>query len=200
MRAVSRARIVWTGPDRRRREHRLDAQEGAVRVGRHPSCEIWIDVRAVSRCHLLLTAVGDTWFVEDVSVAGAEHERRERTPLRSRRSLHSGDRLHVGGVVLTYADEDEPPLGDTVPHVAPRVPITAGEQAVLRELCRPALERDGPPASNQQVADALTLSVEGVRSHLKSMYGKFELARGTPGQRRIALVRRAIGDGYVFPD
>jgi DNA-binding CsgD family transcriptional regulator len=199
MNVMTRARLWWIDSQRTVREHRLDATTGPIRVGRHPACEVCIDDSSVSRHHLLLTPVGETWFVEDVADGTTEFERRERAALLSRRSLLDGDRLYVGRLTLVYKDEDELELGDTEHAELSRVALTRGERSVLDQLCKPVIERTGPPASNKEIAAALFLSIDGVRSHLKSMYGKFGIAEGTAAQRRAALVRNAIDGRYVPP-
>jgi DNA-binding CsgD family transcriptional regulator len=197
---MSRARLQWVDRERRLREHRLAGTSGPVRIGRHPSCEVCIDDPAVSRHHLLVTLIGDTWFVEAVSGAGAQFERTGRGSLRGRWSLTTGDRIHMAGFTLVYKDEDELDVRDTVSSDdRPRVVLTAKEQQVLECLCRPVLSGAGAPASNEEIRADLFLSADGVRSHLKSVYRKFGLTSGTAAQRRAQLVQRAIADGFVVP-
>ena len=78
-----------------------------------------------------------------------------------------------------------------------RIELREREQDVLNELCKPVLESAGPPASNVEIADALFLSLDGVRSNLKSLYRKFGIRSGTPDQRRAQLVQRAIDEVYI---
>jgi hypothetical protein len=79
--------------------------------------------------------------------------------------------------------------------------VSPGQRSVLVELCRPVLEsrnRDAQPPTNDQIAASLIISVDTVRSHLKALYGAFEVpASAAPGQKRAILVAKAIEGGYV---
>ena len=191
---MSRARLQWIDRERRLREFRLVAGE-PVRVGRHPSCDVVLEEASVSRHHLLLSLIGDTWFAENLSSHGTVVEA-ER--LSGRRALSSGDRLRLGGAVVRFKEEDEVPVNITVPLGARRAALTAKEREVLVALARPVAARRGPPLSNEEIAAELVLSLDGVRSHLRSIYAKFDLTDGTPAQRRAALVQRALDEGYVW--
>lgn len=186
--------------EQRLRDRWLVVEDGSVLVGRAATCQICLTNPSVSRQHVLLTPVHDTWIVEDLS--GGQQTRLERhgqnVPLRQRQALVNGDRLHVGAVVLSFADERQRSQTDTLPGgLLNRVSLRERERDVLNALCRPVIENTGPPASNREIAEALVLSVEGVRSHLKTLYQKFEIVSGTPDQRRALLVQRAINEVYV---
>jgi hypothetical protein len=197
---VSRARLQWEDRSRNARVFRLDGRAEPVRIGRNPRSDVCLDDISVSRHHVLLSPVGDTWFAENVSAHGTIVETdRAPAPLLGRHALSHGDRLRVGKLVVTYKDEDEPVLTATAPIAAhgPEPALTSKEREVLVALCRPVAERSGPPPSNEELASGLHLSVDGVRSHLRSIYAKFDLLEGTATQRRAALIQLAIDEGYV---
>jgi DNA-binding CsgD family transcriptional regulator len=185
--------------DRRLREFRLAGAE-PVRIGRNPGCEVCLDDISVSRHHVLISLIGDTWFAENVSAHGTVVETDHR-PIRltGRYALSSGDRLRLGRTVVTFRDEDEAPVHVTVPlrERSLATALTLKEREVLIALCTPVARRTGPPLSNDELAAGLNLSIDGVRSHLRSIYSKLGLTEGTAAQRRTALVQLAIDEGYV---
>jgi DNA-binding NarL/FixJ family response regulator len=63
---------------------------------------------------------------------------------------------------------------------------------VLEALCRPLDSAAyAAPASNQQIADELFLSVETVKGTLKALYERFALEALPQNQKRAALAARA---------
>jgi predicted ArsR family transcriptional regulator len=71
--------------------------------------------------------------------------------------------------------------------------VTDAERRVLVALCRPLLEPGGAgvPATNQEIAGALVLSVPGVKSHVRALFAKFAV------ENRTELARRALELGVV---
>jgi DNA-binding NarL/FixJ family response regulator len=70
---------------------------------------------------------------------------------------------------------------------------------VLVALCRPFKEGAAfaTPATNQQIADELTLSVDAVKTHLRALFEKFGVESLPQNQKRVALVERALQSGLV---
>jgi DNA-binding NarL/FixJ family response regulator len=70
---------------------------------------------------------------------------------------------------------------------------------VLVALCRPF--RDGAafatPATNQQIAGELHLSVDAVKSHLRALFEKFGVTDLPQNAKRVALVERALQSGLI---
>jgi DNA-binding NarL/FixJ family response regulator len=64
---------------------------------------------------------------------------------------------------------------------------------VLEALCRP-LTRSGyaPPASNQQIADELVISIETVKGTLNALFERFGLQSLPQNEKRAALAARAL--------
>jgi DNA-binding CsgD family transcriptional regulator len=197
---VADARITWVDHERRAHDHWLAPADGPVLVGRAPTCQLRLADPAVSRRHVLLTPVHDTWIAEDLSQGSRTQLERggQRHTLRQRQALSDGDRLHIGATVLAFKDAGQPALDETRPGgLVDRVDLRDRERDVLNVLCRPVIEDAGPPASNTEIAAELFLSVEGVRSNLKSLYRKFGITSGTSEQRRARLVQRAIDEVYI---
>ena len=70
---------------------------------------------------------------------------------------------------------------------------------MLVALCRPLLEPGlvGTPASNQEIADALFLSLPGVKSHVRSLFTKVGVDDLPQNRKRAELARRALDLGLV---
>jgi hypothetical protein len=77
--------------------------------------------------------------------------------------------------------------------------ITDAHRRVLVALCRPYADGDAfaSPATNQQIADELFLSVDTVKSHLRALFDKFALGDLPQNRKRAALVERVLTLGIV---
>ncbi|HET6547426.1 MAG TPA: LuxR C-terminal-related transcriptional regulator, partial [Solirubrobacter sp.] len=73
--------------------------------------------------------------------------------------------------------------------------LTPAQQRVLVALCRPS---DGP-ASNEEIADELTVSIDTVKTHMRALFDAFHLQASAPYRKRFELVRIAIESGLVPP-
>ena len=91
--------------------------------------------------------------------------------------------------------EDE--LRRTTPALGPRRAraITESQRKVLVELCRPAIERGGGAASNREIAEALFVSVETVKTHMRALFDAFAVGDVPQYHKRSELVRRALETG-----
>src|ERR1700744_1249078 len=77
--------------------------------------------------------------------------------------------------------------------------LTDTQARILAALCRPISEADAfaAPATNEEIADAVFLSVDAGKSHPRTLYGKFGIEDLPPGERRARLVELAVAGGYV---
>ena len=70
---------------------------------------------------------------------------------------------------------------------------------MLLALCRPF--KDGAafatPATNQQIAGELHLSVDAVKTHLRALFEKFGVEDLPQNQKRVGLVERALQSGLI---
>ena len=77
--------------------------------------------------------------------------------------------------------------------------VSAQQRKVLIALCRPF--KDGrafaTPATNQQIADELFLTVDTVKLHLRALFEKFDVPGLPQNKKRLALVRLALDSGLV---
>jgi DNA-binding CsgD family transcriptional regulator len=187
----------------------LDLSNGSRRrtVGR----QIWNDIALpwdgqVSRVHAELERIGDCWAVTDdgLSTNGTFVNGSRVT---ARRRLDDGDSVRVGTSVLIFhephdpsADNGGPDTEQCLPSIAPPH-VSPTQRRVLIALCRPFKRASGfaAPATNQQIADELYLSVDRVKTHLRILFEKFGLTDLPQNRKRLELVQRALLSGLVTP-
>lgn len=175
--------------------------DGRVVVGRGPSADITLgwDER-VSRIHAELERIADRWSLVDdgLSLNGSYAN---GTHVRGRRLLHDGDRLELGGTTILFRDPAEADARSTAPaedrHVGAL--LSDLQRQTLMVLCRPYKDRTAfvTPASNEQIAAELFLSVDAVKKHLRVLFEKFGVADLPQIEKRTRLVERAFAAGIV---
>lgn len=75
-------------------------------MGRHPQCDIVIDVGAVSRQHAQIIQEGDGFFVEDLHSRNGTYVNGEL--IQGRRRLAENDRLRICDVLFSFHEGDAP--------------------------------------------------------------------------------------------
>ena len=79
------------------------------------------------------------------------------------------------------------------------IELSDTQRRVLVALCRPY--KDGAafasPATNQQIAEELFLSVDAVKTHLRVLFAKFGIEQLPQNQKRARLVERAFHSGVI---
>jgi hypothetical protein len=71
---------------------------------------------------------------------------------------------------------------------------------VLVALCAPFAADGGPapaPATNAEIAAALNLSIDGVKTHVRALFTKLAVGDLPQYQKRTELARRALERGLV---
>jgi predicted component of type VI protein secretion system len=178
----------------------LEAADERLTIGRADHNDVVVDDDpSVSRTHLELVRLGDGWMAQDEGLSRngtlVDGER-----LTGRRRLHDGCRLTLGETVFEYrAPVVSPGAAPTVTAAgrAAAPSITGAQRAVLVEFARPMLAGAASPAGNAEIAAALVVSPETVKSHLKDLYARFGLEHVAPAAKRAELAQRAIGLGVV---
>jgi predicted component of type VI protein secretion system len=180
---------------------RLDPERPRLTVGRGEGSDIQIHWdRDASRAHAELERVGGVWTISDDGLSrNGTFVNGER--VGSRQRLRDGDVLRLGQTVVVFRDPLSAGFSSTnmgAPELAPPH-VSDAQRRVLLALCRPYKE-PGPfttPATNQQIADELFLSVEAVKTHLRALFSKFGVEDLPQNQKRAKLIERAFQTGLV---
>jgi DNA-binding CsgD family transcriptional regulator len=177
----------------------LSHDRDSLSVGRHDECDVCLrwDARA-SRLHAMLTRSGGSWTVYDGGLSrNGTFLNNER--VEGHRVLHDGDRLLVGATAIRFRDTGPKQRTTVIPGESPAGPhISAAEKKVLLALCAPYRHYSfAKPASNKEIAAQLVLSVDTVKSHLRSLFEKFELDNLAHYEKRVRLVQQAFRLGVV---
>jgi pSer/pThr/pTyr-binding forkhead associated (FHA) protein len=190
----------------RDREGRLglfgtDHGEQTCTVGRRPEMDLSIAWDSeVSGLHAELQGLGGEWTIVDdgLSKNGTYVNGRR---VSGRQRLRDGDRVRIGQTTLVYRAGGTTPSQETAITSEAPMPreLTDTQRRVLVALCRPY--RDGgsftTPATNQQIADEVFLSVDAVKMHMRALFGKFELAGLAQNEKRVRLSERALQLGVI---
>ena len=138
-----------------------------------------------------LTIVDDGLSTNGTYVNGARVSGRQR--------LRDEDRIRVGRTVLVYRAAQATLVGETaLADARPALELTSTQRRVLIALCRPyAAGQFATPATNQDIAEELFLSVEAVKTHLRMLFSKFELGELPQNQKRARLAELALQSGAI---
>lgn len=169
--------------------------------GREPPAEValtWDE--EVSRAHAELIRVGAEWtLVDDGLSMNGSFVNGEL--VRGRRRLHDGDTFRLGDTVLLFRNPSEADARTTTPKAGyDALPsLSDAQRRVLVALCRPFKESTAfvTPATNDQIAGELFLSVDAVKKHMRALFEKFGVADLPQNEKRARLVERAFAAGFV---
>jgi hypothetical protein len=193
--------VVFRDDEGTQRLLTLGADQRPVSIGRRSECDVSLTWDPqVSRLHAELEPVGGDWTIADDGLS-QNGTFVNGTRVAGRRRLDPGDVIRVGGTSIGYW---APPRQSSVATVegemtAAAHELTPGERRVLVALCRPLKNqvRFVAPASNQQIADELVLSIDTVKSHLRQLFRKLGVEDAPQAQKRQLLVERAFQTGLV---
>ena len=169
----------------------LTPERATASVGRQPSADLVLDWDdQVSRVHARFERVNDAWeVVDDGLSSNGTFVNEER--LSGRRRLSDGDTLRFGRTRVTFrADAGEAPS---------QISLSTTQRRVLAALCRPFKggSRYASPASDDQIAEELFLSVGEVRAHLEVLYVKLGVPELPGSDKRLHTVERAFSSGLI---
>jgi len=170
-------------------------------VGRREEMDVSISWDGeVSGLHAELQGLSGEWTIGDDGLSkNGTFVNGERVGGRQR--LRNGDRIRVGRTILAYNDGRAQPVQQTAAVSNPLAlqRLTDTQRRVLVALCRPY--RDGgsyaTPATNQQIAAELFLSVDAVKMHLRALFAKFELGELAQNQKRARLAECVLQYGLI---
>jgi pSer/pThr/pTyr-binding forkhead associated (FHA) protein len=192
--------LLFRDGDGRQQIFLLEPGSTSACVGRLPSCDLVLDWdQQVSRRHAQIESVGDAWvLLDDGKPRNGTFVNGER--LTGSRALNDGDTVRFGATTTTFR------LGGHARSLtanATRMPLvtelSTTQRRVLTALCRPYLGASGPamPATDEQIADELFLSIGAVRAHLNVLYAKLEIGALPGNEARTVLVQSALVDGLI---
>ena len=117
--------------------------------------------------------------------------------VRRRRQCQSGV-TEIRFRAPAQQDSGETSVASEVP---PAAEVSEAQRRVLVALCRPFKEGDpyATPATNQEIAGELFLSVDAVKGHLRVLFTKFDVEDLPQNLKRAKLVERALMSGAVTP-
>jgi pSer/pThr/pTyr-binding forkhead associated (FHA) protein len=178
-------------------------EEGAesLWVGRGTSADLRLDWDGeVSVLHARIEVVrGECTLLDDGLSRNGSFVGEQR--VGGRRRLRDGEVLRFGRTTVLFRrpGESAPEATVAAGHVPGAATISPGQRRVLLALCRPFKEGSpfATPATNQEIAAELQLSVDAVKTHMRALFEKLEVADLPQNQKRAALVERALQSGAV---
>jgi DNA-binding NarL/FixJ family response regulator len=115
--------------------------------------------------------------------------------------LRDGDVIRWGATdtVFRAPATTQPAPTDVAADRRDAATLTPAQRRVLVALCRPFKDATGHgvPATNQQIADELVVSVDAVKANLRALFDKFEIGDLPQNRKRARLVELALTSGAV---
>lgn len=192
--------LVWRDGGGIQRLASLGGQR-RLTVGRRSSCEVLLaDDGEVSRAHAELELVGEEWAVADDGLSrNGTYVNGSR--ISGRKRLSDGDVVRFGQTVVEYRcpAEGSTAMTSASPHTPTVESLTETQRKILVALCRPykSGRNFATPASNHEIAAEVFLSVDAVKTHLRTLFNRFEIANLPQNQKRTRLVECAFQWGLV---
>ncbi|RVW01795.1 FHA domain-containing protein [Rhodococcus spongiicola] len=193
--------LRYTDQTGRPREVTLSVDSPRVTVGRSSDADVaLVSDPEVSRLHATIEWIGNGWTIVDDGLSrNGTFVNGER--ISGRRRLRNGDSIRIGNSAFVFRDLSA--SGGEPTRVAADVPtvrsLTQTQRAILVSLCRPYKHNAAfaNPASNQQIADEVFLSVDAVKTHLRALFRKFGVEQLPQNQKRLRLVEKALNSGVI---
>ncbi|KZM68710.1 FHA domain-containing protein [Nocardia terpenica] len=180
----------------------LTPERQRITIGRSPQADLTLAWDAeVSRLHASVEYLGAHWTIVDDGLSrNGTFVNGER--LVGRRRLVAGDRIRMGTSMLSFHDfggavDDQ--TRTSAMSLPPLRSLTETQRSVLIALCRPYKNNAGfaSPASNQQIATELFLSVDAIKTHMRTLFSKFGVEDLPQNQKRVRLAGLALQSGII---
>jgi DNA-binding CsgD family transcriptional regulator len=194
--------IALRGPDGSLRIVPLPESSERVTLGRDLTADIVVEGDGqLSRIHTELHSVGSEWLMADDGLSrNGTFVNGERIQNRTR--LRDGDTIRVGSTVLVFGDARSAMEQTRTTHDVDRpLTVSPAQRKILAALCAPLRSADSRadhlalPATNDEIASSLCLSVDAVKAHLRVLYARFGLADLPPHRKRVHLAQSALRQG-----
>ena len=169
-------------------------------VGRQPPSDLLLDWDdQVSRRHARFERVGEDWeLVDDGPSRNGTFVNEKRLGGSCR--LNDGDSVRFGTTTILFRSPEraQPRIGG-VTETPAAVSLSTSQRRVLTALCRTHGGSSGSagPATDQQIAEELFLSVGAVRTHLNVLYAKLDVDELPQNEMKLQLVERALLAGLI---
>jgi pSer/pThr/pTyr-binding forkhead associated (FHA) protein len=194
--------LRFTDDTGRRQELVLSPDRQRLTIGRSTQADLTLSWDAeVSRLHAAVEYLGAHWTIVDDGLSrNGTFVNGER--LVGRRRLTAGDRIRMGTSVVSFHDFSGV-VDDATRTSTGSLPtlrsLTETQRAVLIALCRPYKNNAGfaTPASNQQIAAELFLSVDAIKTHMRTLFAKFGVENLPQNQKRVRLAGLAMQSGII---
>ncbi len=185
-------------------QHAVTLPEGGSRVtiGRRSALDVALTWDPeVSRLHAELLEVGGEWtLVDDGLSANGSFVNGKR--LHGRRRLRDGDALRFGNTHVLFRSPRTTgtPVTAAASGPAAHMRLSETQRQILLALCRPF--KDNPafatPATNEQIAQEVFLSVDAVKKHLRVLFARFDVAALPQNEKRVRLAERVLTSGVIL--
>jgi len=193
--------LIYRDGDDVQRIETIAGDRGELWIGRSPSADVSLPADGeVSKLHAHIEHVGtDCTLVDDGLSRNGSFVNEER--VSGRRMLRDGDVIRVGRTRIRFRAPVAGGGDSTVisSDLAAAAGVSPAQRRVLVALCRPF--KDGPafasPATNAEIAAELHLSIDAVKTHLRALFEKFDLADAPQSRKRVDLVQRAMQTGLI---
>jgi pSer/pThr/pTyr-binding forkhead associated (FHA) protein len=197
---VGRPFLVFRDAEADQRIIVIEPGKAELWVGRSESADVRLDWdEEVSALHAQIVVVREECTLVDEGLSrNGSYVGGER--VHGRRHLRDGDMIRFGRTDIVYR---RPGSAAEATAVASETPLAAtvspAQRKVLLALCRPYKEGSNfaTPATNQQIADELHLSVDAVKTHMRALFEKLGVGDLPQNQKRVALVERALQTGAI---
>lgn len=178
----------------------LEPRSASATVGRRAPSDLLLDWDdQVSRLHARFERVGDGWELVDDGLSRNGTFVNEKR-LSGRCLLSDGDSMRFGTTMITFrSPERQQPGSWDAAETPAAVSLSTSQRRVLAALCRPYKGAGGfaSPATDEQIAEGLFLSVGAVRTHLRVLYAKLGVEEQPQNETRVRLVERAFSAGLI---
>ena len=191
--------LVFRNGDGRQRV--LELTGNRISVGRSETADLSLAFEPqVSRVHAELERLDEDWIVVDDGISrNGSFVNEER--VIGRRRLRDSDVLRFGATAVLFRSPAQVAVEETVPATEgpDAVRVTGAQRRVLLALCRPLLEGIDPvgPATNQQIAEELTVGIDAVKANLRALFETFGVTDLPQNQKRIRVAELALRSGVI---
>ena len=192
--------LLFRDADRRQHIYSLPTPPSKVTVGRSAGNDLVLDWDSrVSRAHAWLEPLGGSWTITDDLSANGSFVNGDR--LSGYHRLEDGDKIRVGSTLILFREPGAAPGQETerAGSMPTRAELSDRQRRVLTALCRPCRDETllATPATNESIAEEVSLSVHAVKSHLRVLFRKFEIEDLPQNKKRAALAKAALRSGLV---